>query len=193
MNTDTGLPFEPNPEGDRLRRLAQNVADGVLFSQGGPFSGANRLSNLKTARLEAGRLDASADFLTRFDHIIEAVETLDGVRRRMPKRDARMTLAHDIPRLSGSAHWPDRRAQNGLNGAYDVSLTAKFYDRPAGGCPPPNSSHEAPASPFSVGDRVRHQKFGLGVVTAIEGNRLLIDFDHLGEKKVIQTFLEKDE
>jgi DNA helicase-2/ATP-dependent DNA helicase PcrA len=38
---------------------------------------------------------------------------------------------------------------------------------------------------------VFHQKFGYGAVTAIEGNKLLIDFEKAGEKKVIDTFVEK--
>ena len=31
-------------------------------------------------------------------------------------------------------------------------------------------------SPFTIGDRVFHQKFGNGNVSAIEGNKLTIDF-----------------
>ena len=44
---------------------------------------------------------------------------------------------------------------------------------------------------WSKGQRVFHQKFGYGAVTAIEGNKLLIDFEKAGEKKVIDTFVEK--
>jgi DNA helicase II / ATP-dependent DNA helicase PcrA len=44
---------------------------------------------------------------------------------------------------------------------------------------------------WSLGQRVFHQKFGYGAVTAIEGNKLLIDFEKAGEKKVIDTFVEK--
>ena len=44
---------------------------------------------------------------------------------------------------------------------------------------------------WSLGQRVFHQKFGYGAVKAIEGNKLLIDFEKAGEKKVIDTFVEK--
>ncbi|MBX3569991.1 MAG: UvrD-helicase domain-containing protein [Rhizobiaceae bacterium] len=44
-------------------------------------------------------------------------------------------------------------------------------------------------SPFSVGDRVFHQKFGNGNVAAIEGNKLTIDFDRAGQKKVLDGFV----
>ena len=44
-------------------------------------------------------------------------------------------------------------------------------------------------SPFNVGDRVFHQKFGNGNVAAIEGNKLTIDFDRAGQKKVLDGFV----
>ncbi|MCZ4107400.1 UvrD-helicase domain-containing protein [Brevundimonas diminuta] len=47
------------------------------------------------------------------------------------------------------------------------------------------------ASGWSHGDRVFHQKFGYGQVRAVEGNKLVVSFDKAGEKKVIDTFVEK--
>ena len=44
-------------------------------------------------------------------------------------------------------------------------------------------------SAFSVGDRVFHQKFGYGCVTAIEGDKLDIDFEKAGSKKVVAKFV----
>ena len=41
------------------------------------------------------------------------------------------------------------------------------------------------------GQRVFHQKFGYGSVRVIEGNKLVVTFDKAGEKKVIDTFVEK--
>jgi DNA helicase II / ATP-dependent DNA helicase PcrA len=46
-------------------------------------------------------------------------------------------------------------------------------------------------SPFSVGDRVFHQKFGNGNITAIDGNKLTIQFDRAGEKRVVDSFVER--
>ncbi|MEM9495699.1 MAG: UvrD-helicase domain-containing protein [Pseudomonadota bacterium] len=46
------------------------------------------------------------------------------------------------------------------------------------------------ASKFSKGQRVFHQKFGYGKVAAIEGQKLTVDFEHSGPKKVIDTFVE---
>ena len=42
-------------------------------------------------------------------------------------------------------------------------------------------------SAFTPGDRVFHQKFGNGNVTAIDGNKLTIQFDKAGEKRVVDV------
>ena len=47
------------------------------------------------------------------------------------------------------------------------------------------------ASGWIRGQRVFHQKFGYGSVRAIEGNKLVVAFEKAGEKKVIDTFVEK--
>jgi DNA helicase-2/ATP-dependent DNA helicase PcrA len=41
----------------------------------------------------------------------------------------------------------------------------------------------------STGQRVFHQKFGYGVIAEIEGNKLEIDFDQAGRKRVVDTFV----
>ncbi|MFL5297727.1 MAG: ATP-dependent helicase, partial [Phenylobacterium sp.] len=47
------------------------------------------------------------------------------------------------------------------------------------------------ASDYRRGDRVFHLKFGYGAVTAVEGNKLTVAFEKAGEKKVIDSFVEK--
>ncbi|WP_374274576.1 ATP-dependent helicase [Brevundimonas sp.] len=44
---------------------------------------------------------------------------------------------------------------------------------------------------WSRGERVFHQKFGYGAIRQIEGNKLLVEFEKAGEKRVIDTFVEK--
>jgi DNA helicase II / ATP-dependent DNA helicase PcrA len=46
-------------------------------------------------------------------------------------------------------------------------------------------------SAFAIGDRVFHQKFGNGNVTAVDGNKLTIQFDKAGEKRVVDSFVER--
>ena len=40
------------------------------------------------------------------------------------------------------------------------------------------------------GVRVFHQKFGYGKVTTVDGNKLEIDFEKAGTKKVMDSFVE---
>lgn len=47
------------------------------------------------------------------------------------------------------------------------------------------------ASAFRRGDRVFHQKFGNGEVRAVDGNKLTIQFDRAGEKRVVDSFVQK--
>ncbi|HWI28441.1 MAG TPA: UvrD-helicase domain-containing protein [Stellaceae bacterium] len=44
---------------------------------------------------------------------------------------------------------------------------------------------------FAAGDRVFHQKFGYGIVRAVEDNKLSIRFDKAGDKMVMDAFVEK--
>ncbi|WPZ13060.1 UvrD-helicase domain-containing protein [Nitratireductor rhodophyticola] len=46
-------------------------------------------------------------------------------------------------------------------------------------------------SAFRVGDRVFHLKFGNGNIAAIEGNKLTIDFDKAGQKRVLDGFVQR--
>jgi DNA helicase-2/ATP-dependent DNA helicase PcrA len=46
-------------------------------------------------------------------------------------------------------------------------------------------------SDFTLQDRVFHQKFGYGNVTKIDGNKLTIMFEKAGEKKVVDSFVER--
>ncbi|MDW9592041.1 AAA family ATPase [Sinorhizobium meliloti] len=52
-------------------------------------------------------------------------------------------------------------------------------------------STSAEPSRFNVGDRVFHIKFGNGNIAAIEGNKLTIDFDRAGQKRVLDGFVER--
>lgn len=55
-----------------------------------------------------------------------------------------------------------------------------------GGWEPANNKTE-----FTIGDRVFHQKFGMGNILTIDGDKLLIAFDKAGHKKVVSGFVSK--
>jgi DNA helicase II / ATP-dependent DNA helicase PcrA len=46
-------------------------------------------------------------------------------------------------------------------------------------------------SDYAVGDRVFHQKFGNGNITAIDGNKLVVQFDKAGEKRVLDHYVAR--
>jgi DNA helicase-2/ATP-dependent DNA helicase PcrA len=47
------------------------------------------------------------------------------------------------------------------------------------------------ASSYAPGERVFHQKFGYGLVAEVEGNKLTIDFDKAGRKRVVDSFVAR--
>ncbi len=52
-------------------------------------------------------------------------------------------------------------------------------------------SEPSASGAYSRGERVFHIKFGYGKIVGIEGNKLTVAFDKAGEKKVIDSFVEK--
>ncbi len=46
-------------------------------------------------------------------------------------------------------------------------------------------------SDFKLGDRIFHQKFGYGEVMSVDGDKLDVEFDKAGHKKVLDGFVEK--
>jgi len=75
-------------------------------------------------------------------------------------------------------------------------------NRPQGTTAPPNrgpitidgtliASSTAEGAGLTVGLRVFHQKFGYGRILHVDGNKLTVDFDKAGEKKVVDSFVER--
>ena len=52
-------------------------------------------------------------------------------------------------------------------------------------------ARETEAISYEKGERVFHEKFGSGTIRAVEGNKLTIDFDKAGEKRVIGSFVSR--
>jgi len=89
-----------------------------------------------------------------------------------PDGDAFVDTMFELPRV---AKYRSRRAELGkvIEGKAEILKT------------PPRSG-----AVFSVGDRIFHQKFGYGRVTAVDGDKLEITFDKAGTKKVVASFVE---
>jgi DNA helicase-2/ATP-dependent DNA helicase PcrA len=86
--------------------------------------------------------------------------------------------------------WQRGRAQKSENGFSERSqggfkrgpatINGKAVDRTA-----------APRAGFKLGQRVFHQKFGYGQVTEVDGNKLTVQFDKAGLKRVVENFVER--
>jgi DNA helicase-2/ATP-dependent DNA helicase PcrA len=46
-------------------------------------------------------------------------------------------------------------------------------------------------SAFAIGDRVFHLKFGYGDIVSVDGNKLTVAFDKAGEKRVVDSYVER--
>lgn len=55
--------------------------------------------------------------------------------------------------------------------------------------PAESSSESAHSSRFAIGERVFHQKFGHGVIAEMDRNKMEVDFDTAGRKRVMDSFL----
>ena len=77
-----------------------------------------------------------------------------------------------------------QRFQQNKNKSYDrapKAIEGRAVRRPA----------KVKTSEYKAGDRVFHQKFGYGDVTAADGTKLTVTFDKAGEKKVLDGFVDR--
>jgi DNA helicase-2/ATP-dependent DNA helicase PcrA len=77
----------------------------------------------------------------------------------------------------GTPGWQRARAHKAKGGPPTLELRA-------------NNTASTAASDFQVGERIFHQKFGYGSIARIEGNKLTVDFEKAGQKKVVDSFVE---
>jgi DNA helicase-2/ATP-dependent DNA helicase PcrA len=92
--------------------------------------------------------------------------------------------------------------QGGFRGGFSDWARDAGYRLPRAGAQPPARTfpiidghafevkpRARPASPFAVGAKVFHQKFGYGTVMAVDNDKLEIAFDQAGSKKVMDSFV----
>ncbi len=81
-----------------------------------------------------------------------------------------------------SSHWDSSGNSAGGGSAYEAPLkrTSTIEKRSMDG-------------EFTTGDRVFHDKFGTGTIVHIEGQKLDINFDHAGQKRVMDSFVKASE
>lgn len=74
------------------------------------------------------------------------------------------------------------------NWDHGASKATKTIEGSASRISKPKPKKQAISS-YAVGERVFHDKFGYGTIEDVEGNKLLINFDHSGEKRVMDQFV----
>jgi len=101
---------------------------------------------------------------------------------------------------SSQSYAPSRFAQDFAQGS---TYSSPGWKRAQSGTrsnvrPPRSEAHgelvatsDPSASSYGRGERVFHQKFGYGHIHDIDGNKLTVDFDKAGRKKVIDSFVER--
>ncbi len=81
-------------------------------------------------------------------------------------------------------YWEGSRTSPGMARARErAGSSSRFIDVV------PSLVETGPPQGFAVGERVFHQKFGYGKVNLVEGDRLTIDFEKAGQKKVVARFV----
>ncbi|MEO4000124.1 UvrD-helicase domain-containing protein [Mesorhizobium sp. CAU 1732] len=103
------------------------------------------------------------------------------------RAQANRTEATDRNWGSRSGHAVERIGYGEVDSGYGAGRTS-VKGRTIDGELVAKSVSDSP-SPYKVGDRVFHQKFGNGNVKAVEGNKLTIDFDKAGQKRVLDGFV----
>jgi DNA helicase-2/ATP-dependent DNA helicase PcrA len=102
----------------------------------------------------------------------------------------------------GYVGFRDNAADKGFASTYDSPGWKRAQANRAGGMPRTRAplieaqayvvqTNDPQAATYNNGDRVFHQKFGYGRVTAVEGNKLTVDFDKAGSKRVIDNFVAR--
>ena len=106
-------------------------------------------------------------------------------------------FAH-VARPSRGPGWQraTRLSPSPLEGEADSRVSASGMRGRAWGAQPPIEVKASAVSlgnkgrdDLALGQRVFHGKFGYGTIAAIEGNKLEIDFEHAGRKKVLDSFV----
>ncbi|MHB1103294.1 MAG: ATP-dependent helicase [Devosia sp.] len=95
----------------------------------------------------------------------------------------RFNFADPFDSVYETPGWKRARAQHGSRRSpgpvtIDGDLVARSVDDGRG-------------SAYGVGQRVFHLKFGYGTIASLEGNKLTIDFEKAGRKKVLDSFVQK--
>ncbi len=143
----------------------------------GPFSGAYR--NFGSNPYGASRFDAEAGAGTGASTSFRSTYDTPGWQRAQDYQQGRQSGSAGKGSGTGGGfqRWPKKqgKAQARSPLLIEGELVASSTNQ----------------SEYAVGDRVFHEKFGYGEVTEVDGNKLTVSFDKAGEKRVVDSFVDK--
>ncbi|TIO09230.1 ATP-dependent helicase [Mesorhizobium sp.] len=152
-----------------------NAYGGGSFAPGRGGQGAGRQNPYGASRFDNVGTEKSGAFSSTY--------ATPGWQRAQANR----TEATDRNWGSRSGHQVERIGYGETDSGYGAGRTS-IKGRTIEGELVAKSVADTPSA-FSVGDRVFHQKFGNGNIAAIDGNKLTIDFDKAGQKRVLDGFV----
>ena len=154
-----------------LRHHGEHSARATARRAGSARSGAGAVSSTRKARTSTTASRPRRSPAPRYEDADDVGAS--AVRARHLADAARDARAHRAARSERGRRRRDRRAA-------PLTIEGELVAKSTG-----------TVSPYAVGDRVFHLKFGNGNVTHVEGNKLVIQFDKAGEKRVLDSFVER--
>jgi DNA helicase-2/ATP-dependent DNA helicase PcrA len=99
------------------------------------------------------------------------------------RTSSRFSMADPFDSVYETPGWQRARAQaKDRRGGGPLTIDGDLVAR---------STDDGRGSKYNVGERVFHLKFGYGRIEQIEGNKLSIDFEKAGRKKVLESFVSR--
>jgi DNA helicase-2/ATP-dependent DNA helicase PcrA len=213
------MEIEQNETGDRINLMTLHAAKGLEFDtvflpgwEEGLFPSQRTMDENGLAGLEEERRLAYVG-LTRARQRVyvsfSANRRVHGMwQSALPSRflnempEEHIETSVDEGFYGGYAGFRDNANAGGFASTYDSPGWKRAQANRAAGMPRTRAplieaqahtiqTSDPAASEYKPGERVFHQKFGYGRVSAVEGNKLTVDFDKAGEKRVIDNFVTR--
>jgi DNA helicase-2/ATP-dependent DNA helicase PcrA len=213
------MEIEQNENGDRINLMTLHAAKGLEFNvvflpgwEEGLFPSQRTMDENGLAGLEEERRLAYVGLTRARQRVFvsfAANRRVHGTwQSALPSRflselpEDHVETAVDEGFYGGYAGFRDNASTGGFASSYDSPGWRRAQANRAGGMPRTRAplieaqaftvqTSDPEASEYRLGDRIFHQKFGYGRVMTVEGNKLTVDFDKAGEKKVIDNFVSR--
>jgi DNA helicase-2/ATP-dependent DNA helicase PcrA len=213
------MEIEQNESGDRINLMTLHAAKGLEFDtvflpgwEEGLFPSQRTMDESGLAGLEEERRLAYVGLTRARRRIFISFAANRRVRgtwqSALPSRflnelpEEHIETSVDEGFYGGYAGFRDNANAGGFASTYDSPGWKRAQANRASGMPRTRAplieaqahsvqTSDPTASEYRRGERVFHQKFGYGRISSVEGNKLTVEFDKAGEKRVIDQFVTR--